>query len=451
MRKFTGDVLPLEEILNEGRLLAKAIADESKLWHRRLGHLNFKTINKLVNGNLVRDNIPSIEIEINSMLDVKVHHEDLSNQTSPVLTVPVSVITDTSVALATNVPSHTPQFIPLPQQSTLIPTLTTTKATTSTTAIPDSTTLTAILQRLFDLEKEVKILKSINYSLIIVLAIKSKVPTVVQEYLRNNLEDILCRPTQKSAEDIQMIKKEHREKQQQPKYTIVSSDADSLNGFDHKRTVFETMTKTKSFDQNSKHKKALYHVFIVSILEDEDSIDKGVADKQKKRKPDDKDWNNPEGDRYTFDLSKPLPLVESRNRLIVLPDYFFNNDLAYLQGGSTNITYTTSLTNTKAAKYDLNGIEDMFMEGDFLKLQLNDIEDMLLLIVQNKLFNLKSDVIVNLVAALHMFTRRIVIQKRVEDLQLGFESYQKKLNISKTRTRDEDLSQREPYTTLSDL
>ncbi|GJT82125.1 putative ribonuclease H-like domain-containing protein [Tanacetum coccineum] len=35
-------------------LFAKATSDESKLWHRRLGHLNFKTINKLVKGNLVR-------------------------------------------------------------------------------------------------------------------------------------------------------------------------------------------------------------------------------------------------------------------------------------------------------------------------------------------------------------------------------------------------------------
>nr|GEZ74978.1 ribonuclease H-like domain-containing protein [Tanacetum cinerariifolium] len=34
--------------------LAKATLDESKLWHRRLGHVNFKTINKLVKGNLVR-------------------------------------------------------------------------------------------------------------------------------------------------------------------------------------------------------------------------------------------------------------------------------------------------------------------------------------------------------------------------------------------------------------
>ncbi|GJY48304.1 putative ribonuclease H-like domain-containing protein [Tanacetum coccineum] len=33
-------------------LFAKATSDESKLWHRRLGHLNLKTMNKLVKGNL---------------------------------------------------------------------------------------------------------------------------------------------------------------------------------------------------------------------------------------------------------------------------------------------------------------------------------------------------------------------------------------------------------------
>nr|GEW30312.1 hypothetical protein [Tanacetum cinerariifolium] len=35
-------------------LVAKALIDESMLWHRRLGHLNFKTMNKLVRNNLVR-------------------------------------------------------------------------------------------------------------------------------------------------------------------------------------------------------------------------------------------------------------------------------------------------------------------------------------------------------------------------------------------------------------
>nr|GEZ50376.1 ribonuclease H-like domain-containing protein [Tanacetum cinerariifolium] len=35
-------------------LVAKASTDECNLWHRRLGHLNFKTMNKLVRHNLVR-------------------------------------------------------------------------------------------------------------------------------------------------------------------------------------------------------------------------------------------------------------------------------------------------------------------------------------------------------------------------------------------------------------
>ncbi|GJZ58642.1 ribonuclease H-like domain-containing protein [Tanacetum coccineum] len=35
-------------------LYANATLDESKLWHRRLGHVNYKNINKLVKGNLVR-------------------------------------------------------------------------------------------------------------------------------------------------------------------------------------------------------------------------------------------------------------------------------------------------------------------------------------------------------------------------------------------------------------
>ncbi|GJT85239.1 putative ribonuclease H-like domain-containing protein [Tanacetum coccineum] len=35
-------------------LFAKAIIDEFNLWHRRLGHINFKNMNKLMRGNLVR-------------------------------------------------------------------------------------------------------------------------------------------------------------------------------------------------------------------------------------------------------------------------------------------------------------------------------------------------------------------------------------------------------------
>ncbi|GJZ05263.1 putative ribonuclease H-like domain-containing protein [Tanacetum coccineum] len=45
-------------------IFVKATPDESNLWHRRFGHVNFKTMNKLVKGNLVRG-LPSKLFEIN--------------------------------------------------------------------------------------------------------------------------------------------------------------------------------------------------------------------------------------------------------------------------------------------------------------------------------------------------------------------------------------------------
>ncbi|GJU11421.1 hypothetical protein Tco_1133817 [Tanacetum coccineum] len=117
------------------------------------------------------------------------------------------------------------------------------------------------------------------------------------------------------------------------------------------------------------------------------------------------DWTNPEGHQYPFDLSKPLPLIEVQGRQVVPADYFINNDLEYLKGGSLSRKYTTSTTKTKAAKkriiaityvkvmkmYDYGYLEEIvvrrddntlhkFKEGNFPNLNLRDIEDMLLLL-----------------------------------------------------------------------
>ncbi|GKC48788.1 hypothetical protein Tco_1071533 [Tanacetum coccineum] len=67
----------------------------------------------------------------------------------------------------------------------------------------------------------------------------------------------------------------------------------------------------------------------------------------------------PEGGDYPFDLTKTLPLVMNGNRQMVPVDYFFNNDLKYLQGGISTMTYTTSTIKTNATQYDLQGIKDM--------------------------------------------------------------------------------------------
>ncbi|GKF02084.1 hypothetical protein Tco_0029007, partial [Tanacetum coccineum] len=171
------------------------------------------------------------------------------------------------------------------------------------------------------------------------------------------------------------------------------------------------------------------------------------------------DWTNPEEHEYPFDLSKPLPLIKDQGLQVVPANYFINNDLKYLKGRSSSRKYMTSTTKTKAVKYDaIEGIKDMvpslwslvklnkFKEGDFPRLNLCDIEDMLLPLIQKKLSNLERDVIYDLNVALQMFTKRVVILKRVEDFQLGVESYQKKLNITKPETFRSDITNMTPYT-----
>nr|GEW28045.1 hypothetical protein [Tanacetum cinerariifolium] len=90
-----------------------------------------------------------------------------------------------------------------------------------------------------------------------------------------------------------------------------------------------------------------------------------------------------------------------------------------------------------------------FKEGDLKRLRIQDIEDMLLLLVQGKLTNLTVEECFAFNISLRMFTRSIVIQWHVEDLQLGVESYQKKLNLTKPDTYRSDLKRKEAYTAYS--
>ncbi|GJY47446.1 hypothetical protein Tco_0436509 [Tanacetum coccineum] len=86
-----------------------------------------------------------------------------------------------------------------------------------------------------------------------------------------------------------------------------------------------------------------------------------------------------------------------------------------------------------------------FKEGDYNRLRLQDNEDMLILLVQGKLTNLNIEERLALGVSLRMFTRSTVIRRRVEDLQVGIESYQNKLNLIKPDTYKSDLKQKTPY------
>nr|GFC11444.1 hypothetical protein [Tanacetum cinerariifolium] len=132
------------------------------------------------------------------------------------------------------------------------------------------------------------------------------------------------------------------------------------------------------------------------------------------------DWVSLEGQHYLHNLLQPLPLIsDNRGRRVIPFDHFVNNDLEYLRG------------------------------GDFKRLCLQDIEDMLLLLVQGKLSNLTVEERFAFNVSLRMFTRSIVIQRRVKDLQLGVESYQKRLNLTKPDMYPPNLKRREAYTAHS--
>nr|GEU50765.1 hypothetical protein [Tanacetum cinerariifolium] len=178
---------------------------------------------------------------------------------------------------------------------------------------------------------------------------------------------------------------------------------------------------------------------------------------------DQSDWNNPTGHQYLHDLLKPLPLIPNSIGHRITPfDHFINNDLKYLRGGASSRKYTTYVTKTNATDYGhIEWIEDLvprtidddklykFKEGDFKRLCIQDIEDMLLLLVQKKLTNLTVDERFAFNIFLRMFMRNIVIQRCMEDLQLGVKIYKRKLNLTKPDTYRTDFKRKEAYTAYS--
>ncbi|GJW04463.1 hypothetical protein Tco_1563319, partial [Tanacetum coccineum] len=183
------------------------------------------------------------------------------------------------------------------------------------------------------------------------------------------------------------------------------------------------------------------------------------------------EWTNPEGHEYPFNLSKPLPLITVGGRQAPKYDNIEGIEDMVQTLWSTVKTSSHDVFSTKriiavshvnvVKKYDYGYLDEIivrredhnlykFKEGDFPRLNLRDIEDMLLLLVQKKLSNLEKDDLFDLNVALRMFTKRVVILKQVEDLQLGVKSYQKKLNTTKPETFRSDIAKMTPYTAFND-
>ncbi|GJS59100.1 hypothetical protein Tco_0653884 [Tanacetum coccineum] len=85
-------------------------------------------------------------------------------------------------------------------------------------------------------------------------------------------------------------------------------------------------------------------------------------------------------------------------------------------------------------------------EKDFKNLHPNDFEDLNILHIQGKLDHLPKHYRLICTTAVSLWTRNIVIRKHVEDLQLGIESYQTKLNLEQPNWDASDFPFKEDYT-----
>ncbi|GJZ16805.1 hypothetical protein Tco_0552928, partial [Tanacetum coccineum] len=308
---------------------------------------------------------------------------------------------------------------------------------------------------------------SSDHSVEALATLKSQVPMIVKHYLGSKIDDVL-----------QKIKREQAEKLKMPKYTIKSTNKATLKEYDQKSALYQTMHENKSFNKNpSNH--ALYPALMEALIEDENAMGEGVADtvQNHKRHYDDDD-EDPSArpnqgkkkkrrrTKESESSKKPSTTKEtpkgkapskgsktgksaSAKEPVEEPIAEVAMDDAVNTAGE-DVDMTPMLWSTINHVYDkdaekedqalgrkavkkLHGyghLEEVvvkradrqlykFKEGDFMDLHLNDIEDMLLLDVQHKLFHLNDSDIVEFIMALCMFTRCLIIKRQVKDLHLG--------------------------------
>nr|GEX11460.1 copia protein [Tanacetum cinerariifolium] len=214
--------------------------------------------------------------EINSSLDIKIQSEVPYIQYPPVLTVPVLMISEPSI------------LTPVPK---------TPSAALATSLLPLLSIFTIPPLRVAKLEKDVSEQNNIDHFAKLLLLSNHKFQRLLKIILDLKLVMIFKRPTidleqeyKKSALDIRKIKKEQDEKQKMPKYIIKSTDKAALKEYDLKSALYQTMNDNKNFNRSLTN-HALYHALLEALIEDENAIDKGVADTvmNHKRQYDDED------------------------------------------------------------------------------------------------------------------------------------------------------------------
>nr|GEV54339.1 hypothetical protein [Tanacetum cinerariifolium] len=350
----------------------------------------------------------------------------------------IALLMETSTRNATTVPKITSSFTttipppplffnPLLQQATPTLTPTTSKAITSFPSLLDLSSVFRFNDRVANLEKDLSKIKQVDqYGQAI-----SLIPAIVDRYMDNKLVSAFATP---------MIERNVTESL---KVVVLA------RGVETKVTKIETplLDQTEGRKEGSQARKPSHpkiqeepsHIAIDSRVKQDQEFDMG--------KP------------YPFNLSKPLLLIQDlRGHQVIPQNFFINNDLEYLKGGDLSRRYSTLVTKTKAATYEIKWIEDLARN---LWIRVKVIYDKHAYYgisywgPKRQHFygfasNMSSSKDVYYKKRIIVVTRLTIMKRWVEDLQLGVESYQKKLNLNKPDTFRSNLRNRTTYTAYSD-
>nr|GEU29756.1 hypothetical protein [Tanacetum cinerariifolium] len=474
---------------DETKMSDKAEGDEDKEMDYTTSQLYDDVdirLNKTVQADdetVQKEHIPTTEVVIVSLIDVHIHHEVPSKQTPTLFTIPVSVIIESSPIYSTIIPQPISSFTPPPPQSTPTPVTTLEKdAAELKKDDPLKTQVTALVDKHLDanlgaIGDEFMNFLSASITARIAKQVKNQLPQILPKEKQKDKdkdEDPFARSdrglkkwkTSKDAEPTKGPKAKESSsdsskgdksqsksfgkfvQSEEPEFVVTNSDMKqdqegNLSNDDDEPVKVSTpqqaptqswlITLASSADKPLKTFDELmstpidFYAYIMNGLKitnltqetllgpafrllkgtrtnyaelgyDFEECYKALSKKL--------DWENLEGGDYPFDLTKPLPLITKAAQC----------DLPIIEDMVPNIWSHVKVAYDKHALWGIS----------HWKYQLTQVED--------RLTNLSGDDVFDFAIALRMFTRSIVIKKRVEDLQLAVEIYQKNINVTKPET-----------------
>ncbi|GJV51995.1 hypothetical protein Tco_1447736 [Tanacetum coccineum] len=397
------------------------------------------------------ENVSPANNEIASLMDTIVHHEEPSDQTSSLFTVPITVIPEITSTFTTTIPLPPPPFNPLLQQATPTPTPKFSEATTSFLALLDFSYVFKFNDRVTNLERDLSEMKQVDqYAQDI-----SSIPFIVDRYINNKL-----------GEGIQQAIKSHTAECREEALADMREYIDLIDILQNITKSLKAVVLTKSSSQpkstyeataslseepKSKESKSISSSKGTSRSQHKSSGKSAHAEESSHTVDDSGVKQNQEFDTGNND-EQPDNKVASKEDWYKKPKQPPTLDPNWNKRQQVDFrpSQTWISNNAHAKKHPTSFDELMDTPINFSAFVMNRLNITNLTQELLRLSNLIIDECFYLNVALGMFTRRIVIQRRVEDLQLGVKSYQKKLNLTKPDTLTSDLRNKTAYTTYSD-